>query len=61
MLEIHDLQAGDSAILIEYGPMCLDLTMRARIHAFELTVKKQNIGAIKKFCPCIRSTMVGVQ
>ncbi|KIK67913.1 hypothetical protein GYMLUDRAFT_54638 [Collybiopsis luxurians FD-317 M1] len=29
-------QAGDTTILVEYGPMCLDLTMRARIHAFEL-------------------------
>ncbi|KAF9076878.1 allophanate hydrolase subunit 2-domain-containing protein [Rhodocollybia butyracea] len=51
-------QAGDSAILVEYGSMCLDLTVRARIHAFELEVKKRGISAINKFCPCVRSTMV---
>jgi hypothetical protein len=28
-------QAGDSAILIEYGEMYLDFIFRARIHALE--------------------------
>ncbi|VDB91707.1 unnamed protein product [Peniophora sp. CBMAI 1063] len=50
-------QAGDSAILLEYGPMELDLTVRARIHAFEDAVRKKRIDGIVGFCPCIRSTM----
>ncbi|KAF5390725.1 hypothetical protein D9757_002604 [Collybiopsis confluens] len=50
-------KAGESTILIEYGPMSLDLAMRTRIHAFELEVNKQGNPHIKKFCPCIRSIM----
>ncbi|KAJ3754406.1 urea carboxylase [Lentinula raphanica] len=50
-------QAGDSAILVECGPMHLDLAMRAYIHAFELEVMKQKATGIEGFAPCIRSTM----
>ncbi|KZV63052.1 urea carboxylase [Peniophora sp. CONT] len=50
-------QAGDSAILVEYGSMELDLTLRARIHAFEVAVGKKSIDGIVGFGPCIRSTM----
>ncbi|TFY78522.1 hypothetical protein EWM64_g5490 [Hericium alpestre] len=50
-------QAGDSAILVEYGPMLLDFGLRARIHAFETEVTRRNIKGITEFAPCIRSTM----
>ncbi|KAJ6550228.1 allophanate hydrolase subunit 2-domain-containing protein [Mycena capillaripes] len=50
-------QAGDSAILIEYGEMVLDFTLRARVHAFETLFTQRNIPGILAFCPCIRSTM----
>ncbi|KAF7342496.1 Urea carboxylase [Mycena venus] len=50
-------QAGDSAILIEYGEMTLDFTLRARVHAFEAIMKQRNIPGILAFCPCVRSTM----
>jgi len=50
-------QAGDSAILIEFGDMSLDFTIRARIHALETAAHEKRIRGIKEFSPCIRSTM----
>ncbi|KAG1727747.1 allophanate hydrolase subunit 2-domain-containing protein [Suillus paluster] len=50
-------QAGDSAILVEYGDMHLDFTLRARVHALESEVRKRNVNGIWAFAPCIRSTM----
>ncbi|KAJ7601111.1 allophanate hydrolase subunit 2-domain-containing protein [Mycena floridula] len=50
-------QAGDSAILVEYGDMSLDFAIRARIHALETEIMQRNLGGIRAFCPCIRSTM----
>ncbi|KAI0046085.1 urea carboxylase [Auriscalpium vulgare] len=51
-------QAGDSAILVEYGPMQLDFNIRARVHAFELAAHARRIPGVVAFGPCIRSTMV---
>ncbi|KAJ3736563.1 urea carboxylase [Lentinula guzmanii] len=50
-------QAGDSAILVDCGPMHLDLAMRAYIHSFELEAMKKGSTGIERFSPCIRSTM----
>ncbi|KAA1476448.1 urea carboxylase [Dentipellis sp. KUC8613] len=50
-------QAGDSAILVEYGPLLLDFNLRARIHAFETVVKERGVKGVLSFGPCIRSTM----
>ncbi|KAK1232579.1 hypothetical protein PQX77_004290 [Marasmius sp. AFHP31] len=50
--------AGDSCILVEVGEMTLDFVVRARIHAFEEEVRRSNVKGIKRFCPCVRSTMV---
>ncbi|KAG2155228.1 allophanate hydrolase subunit 2-domain-containing protein [Suillus bovinus] len=50
-------QAGDSAILVEYGDMHLDFVLRARIHALESEVRKRKIKGMWTFAPCIRSTM----
>ncbi|KAF8187965.1 allophanate hydrolase subunit 2-domain-containing protein [Mycena galopus ATCC 62051] len=50
-------QAGDSAILVEYGEMVLDFTLRARVHAFETVLRGRNIHGLLAFCPCVRSTM----
>ncbi|KAJ7448343.1 allophanate hydrolase subunit 2-domain-containing protein [Mycena latifolia] len=49
-------QAGDSAILVEYGEMKVDFHLRARIHAFETIMKQRKIPGMT-FAPCIRSTM----
>ncbi|TFK35167.1 allophanate hydrolase subunit 2-domain-containing protein [Crucibulum laeve] len=51
-------QAGDSAILVEFGTMTLDLSKRAHIHAFEAKVKETSIQGILSFCPCIRSILI---
>ncbi len=51
-------QAGDSAILVEFGEMQLDFAVRARIHAFEAEVRRRAIPGIWFLAPCIRSTMV---
>ncbi|TFK80957.1 urea carboxylase [Polyporus arcularius HHB13444] len=51
-------QAGDSAILVEFGNMVLDFAIRARIHAFETEVRKPGMPGIWSLAPCIRSTMV---
>ncbi|KAI0323769.1 urea carboxylase [Cubamyces sp. BRFM 1775] len=51
-------QAGDSAILVEFGEMTLDFTIRARIHAFEAEVRRRSIPGVWSLAPCIRSTMV---
>ncbi|KAG1903472.1 carbamoyl-phosphate synthase L chain, ATP binding domain-containing protein [Suillus fuscotomentosus] len=50
-------QAGDSAILVEYGEMRLDFVLRVRVHALESEVRKRNIKGIWSFAPCIRSTL----
>ncbi|KAJ7201761.1 allophanate hydrolase subunit 2-domain-containing protein [Mycena rebaudengoi] len=50
-------QAGDSAILVEYGDMTLDFHLRARVHAFEAVMKQRKIPGNLAFCPCVRSTM----
>ncbi|KZT52397.1 hypothetical protein CALCODRAFT_441644 [Calocera cornea HHB12733] len=58
--EVVYRQAGDEYILIEFGPADLDLSIRARIHLFELEVSKHDwpSGAIRSLAPCIRTTMV---
>ncbi|KAJ7779438.1 allophanate hydrolase subunit 2-domain-containing protein [Mycena maculata] len=50
-------QAGDAAILVEYGDMRVNFHIRARIHAFERILKEFRVPGILAFCPCIRSTM----
>ncbi|KIJ67378.1 hypothetical protein HYDPIDRAFT_84744 [Hydnomerulius pinastri MD-312] len=50
-------QAGDSAILVEYGQMKLDFNLRARVHALETEARKRKVQGIWSFAPCIRSTM----
>lgn len=51
-------QAGDSAILVEYGELLLDFHQRARIHAFESELRKRELRGVWTMSPCIRSTLV---
>ena len=51
-------QAGDSAILVEFGELDLDVVSRARVHAFETALRTQALDGIWALTPCIRSTMV---
>ncbi|KAI0820844.1 urea carboxylase [Trametes gibbosa] len=39
-------QAGDSAILVEFGEMTLDFAIRARIHAFETEVRRRKLPGV---------------
>ncbi|RDB19014.1 putative urea carboxylase [Hypsizygus marmoreus] len=50
-------QAGDSAILVEFGAMKLDFDIRARIHAFEMILNKDSCEGLGTLCPCIRSIL----
>lgn len=52
------LQAGDSALLVEYGECILDFSLRARVHALEQAVRRFEVPGIWAMSPCIRSTMV---
>ncbi|KAI0065226.1 urea carboxylase [Artomyces pyxidatus] len=55
--EVTFRQAGDAAILVEYGHMELDFSLRARVHAFEAAARSKGVESILGFGPCIRSTM----
>ena len=48
-------QAGDNYLLVEYGPLVLDLNLRFRAHALMNWVKEQDINGIIDFTPGIRS------
>ena len=52
------MQAGDSAILVEFGDWVLDFELRARVHAFEQELSRMQIPGVWAMAPCIRSTMV---
>ena len=51
-------QAGDSNLLVEYGPVVLDLDLRFRIHALMLWLQHHNINGIGDLTPGIRSLQV---
>ncbi len=50
--------AGDSYILIEYGPIILDLNLRFRVHALMQWVDNRNLPGIVDLTPGIRSLQV---
>lgn len=47
--------AGDSYILIEYGPMVLDLNLRFRVHFLEEKLLSSNITGLEETAPGVRS------
>ena len=49
---------GDSNVLVEYGPMTLDLALRMRVHALQETVAAQDLEGIIDVTPGIRSLQV---
>lgn len=51
-------QAGDKYLLVEYGPLVLDLNLRFRVHALMQWLEKQNIKGILDLTPGIRSLQV---
>lgn len=50
--------AGDNYVLVEYGPMELDIRLRFRAHALMLWLREQNHDAILELTPGIRSLQV---
>ncbi len=51
-------QDGDASLLIEYGPMVLDLALRFRVHALMEWFAKSQIAGIIDLTPGIRSLQV---
>ncbi|MEN9257818.1 MAG: urea carboxylase [Gloeomargarita sp. SRBZ-1_bins_9] len=51
-------QAGDKYLLIEYGPLTLDLTLRFRVQALMTWLQAQRIPGILDLTPGIRSLQV---
>jgi urea carboxylase len=51
-------QAGDKYLLVEYGPLVLDLNLRFRVHALMQWLEQQKIKGIIDLTPGIRSLQV---
>jgi urea carboxylase len=51
-------QAGDTFLLLEYGELVLDLSLRARVQALLVAVQQENIDGILELTPGIRSLQV---
>jgi urea carboxylase len=50
--------AGDSFLLVEYGPMELDIALRFRVHALMLWLQEKSVHGVKELTPGIRSLQV---
>jgi urea carboxylase len=57
-VEVIYRQAGDKYLLVEYGPLVLDLNLRFRVHALMQWLEKENIQGILNLTPGIRSLQV---
>lgn len=51
-------QAGDHYLLVEYGPLVLDLELRFRVHALMDWLQLERIGGVLELTPGIRSLQV---
>jgi urea carboxylase len=51
-------QSGDKNLLVEYGPLALDLNLRFRVHALMQWLERQAIPGILDLTPGIRSLQV---
>src|SRR6202790_5226197 len=51
-------RAGDGGVLVEYGPMALDLAMRARVHVLHEQLQARGIPGITELTPGVRSLQV---
>ncbi len=50
--------AGDNYLLVEYGPLMLDVRLRFRVHALMLQLQQQAHPGIRELTPGIRSLQV---
>jgi len=51
-------RAGDGGVLVEYGPMTLDLAMRARVHVLYEHLLARGVPGISEITPGVRSLQV---
>src|SRR5690606_17350368 len=56
--EVVYRQAGDKYILMEYGPLVMDLRFRLRVHAMMEALKAKPIDGIIELSPGVRSLQV---
>ena len=56
--EVVYRQSGDRYLLVEYGPLVLDLNLRFRVHALMCWVQEQAIPGVIDLTPGIRSLQV---
>lgn len=51
-------RAGDAYLLIEYGPIVLDLALRFRVHALMSALEKRKLSGVIDLTPGIRSLQI---
>lgn len=51
-------RAGDKYMLVEYGPLVLDLELRFRVHALMTALKARNLAGISDLTPGVRSLQI---
>jgi urea carboxylase len=51
-------RAGDGGVLVEYGPMALDLAMRARVHVLYEQLRSRDVPGLLELTPGVRSLQV---
>ena len=56
--EVTYRQAGDRYLLVEYGPLKLDLSLRMRVHALMCRLEQDAVAGILELTPGIRSLQV---
>jgi len=57
-VEVLYRQSGDRYLLVEYGPLVLDLNLRFRVHALMSWVQEQGIPGVIDLTPGIRSLQI---
>ncbi|MBS0485596.1 MAG: urea carboxylase, partial [Proteobacteria bacterium] len=57
-LQVTYRQSGDRYVLVEYGPMALDLDLRLRAHALMESMQQANLPGIIDLTPGIRSLQI---
>lgn len=58
--EVTYRRSGDDNVLVEYGPIVLDLNLRARVHALHQLLAEQRIPGVIDLTPGIRSLQIHV-
>jgi urea carboxylase len=56
--EVTLRRAGDGGVLVEYGPMVLDLAMRARVHVLDEQLRARAVPGLTELTPGVRSLQV---